>query len=637
MQESEARERAGARLMAELQQGTAELAGALTASGVAEVLLSFSERVLGAAAGAVYVTRDDESTLHLLGARNLPEQAQASVLSLDAPLPLSAAARTRSALWFESYGALLREYPQLVNAATPRERIQAVVALPLIHGGRLVGGFALSFAHAREFAVSDKSWLESFASQCALAVERARLYEAEREARREAESLFRISESLKAARLDLDALVQRTTDEGTQLVGADFGAFFYNLVNEAGETYVLYALSGAPKEAFAKFGLPRNTPIFAPTFAGEGVVRLGDVRKDPRYGTMAPHYGMPRGHLPVVSYLAVPVVSRSGSVLGGLFFGHREADRFTEQHERMVSVIAASAAAAIDNAKLFEASRIAERNQRQLVDELTETVRLNDLLAGVLAHDLRNPLGSILASAALVLRQCEQGDSTRVAGPLNRIVRSGERMSRLINQLLDFTRIRVGRGFELMVQEFDLVDVVRRVAEELEEARAGTRLEFETVGDTRGTWDEDRLAQAFSNLLGNALRHGARDACVHVRLDGSDPERVSASIHNAGAIPSSAMGTLFVPLAPRDASREQRDGLGLGLFITREIARAHGGTVEVESDDRTGTRFTLELPRSSAAAEPSAPTGKQSEEGTAPLRPWHTTEDLVDTGQKFRL
>lgn len=637
LQESEARERAGARLMAALQQGTAELAAALTASGVAEVLLSFSERVLGAAAGVVYVTRDDETTLHLLGSRNLPAEAQLPTLTLDGRLPLAAAARTRVPSWFESYEELLEQYPELEHTATPRDRIQAVVALPLMHGRRLVGAFALSFAESRAFAASDRGWLESFASQCALAVERARLYDAEREARAEAETLLRITESLKAVELDLEALVQRTTDEGTKLVGANFGAFFYNLVEDASETYVLYALSGAPKEAFARFGLPRNTPLFAPTFAGEGVVRLGDVRKDPRYGTMAPHYGMPRGHLPVVSYLAVPVVSRSGTVLGGLFFGHTEPDRFTEQHERMVSVVAASAATAIDNAKLFDASRIAERNQRRLVEELTETVRLNDLLAGVLAHDLRNPLGSIMASAALASRLCEQGDSARSAGPLNRIVRSGERMSRLINQLLDFTRIRVGRAFELREKPFDLVDLVRRVTEELEQARGTLRIELESVGDTRGTWDEDRLAQAFSNLLGNALQHGAHDSVVRVRLDGSDPDQVSASIHNMGAIPSSIRGTLFVPLAPRDASREKREGLGLGLFITREIAQAHGGSVEVDSNETAGTTFTLKLPRNAAPAQPSEPSPQKSEANAALLRPWQTAEDLVDSGQKFRL
>src|SRR5690606_38753573 len=119
------------------------------------------------------------------------------------------------------------------------------------------------------------------------------------------------------AQLDSDAVIQRVTDEATAVVGAKYGAFFYNVVDDNGEAYMLYTLSGAPRSAFEKFGMPRNTPIFESTFEGRGIVRLDDVQKDPRYGRMAPHLGMPKGHLPVTSYLAVPVVSRRGPVIGG--------------------------------------------------------------------------------------------------------------------------------------------------------------------------------------------------------------------------------------------------------------------------------------------------------------------------------
>ena len=126
-----------------------------------------------------------------------------------------------------------------------------------------------------------------------------------------------------------------STDACTELVGAEFGAFFYNVVNDKGESYMLYALSGAPREHFDAFPMPRNTGVFEPTFTGAGVVRSDDIRKDPRYGRNEPHHGMPMGHLPVRSYLAVPVVSRSGGVIGGLFFGHGETGRFIEEHEEL--------------------------------------------------------------------------------------------------------------------------------------------------------------------------------------------------------------------------------------------------------------------------------------------------------------
>ncbi len=195
---------------------------------------------------------------------------------------------------------------------------------------------------------------------------RSKLLAREREARGEAETLNEVARTL-AAELDLQVLVQKVTDAGTKLTGARFGAFFYNAINQQGESYLLYTLSGAPREAFAGLGIPRNTPLFEPTFRGTEVVRIDDVLQDSRYGQNPPHHGMPQGHLPVRSYLAVPVVSRTGDVLGGLFFGHPEPGIFTERAERMAAGIAAQAAIAIDNARLYAQAQeeIAERTRAE--------------------------------------------------------------------------------------------------------------------------------------------------------------------------------------------------------------------------------------------------------------------------------
>ena len=163
-----------------------------------------------------------------------------------------------------------------------------------------------------------------------------------------------------AAELDLGRMVQAVTDMSTKLTGAAFGALFYNVLNEKGESYSLYTLSGVPREAFSKFPMPRNTALFSATFRGEGVVRLDDVLKDPRYGKNAPWRGMPDGHLPVRSYLAAPVASRGGEVLGGLFFGHPDPAQFSEEHEQIVVGIARYAAIAIENARLYERARTGE-------------------------------------------------------------------------------------------------------------------------------------------------------------------------------------------------------------------------------------------------------------------------------------
>jgi PAS domain S-box-containing protein len=207
--------------------------------------------------------------------------------------------------------------------------------------------------------------------------ERKAAEESVREQARVTETLYRIGKSI-AAELDLEKVVQTLTDESTALTGAQFGAFFYNVVNERGENYTLYTISGVDREAFAGLPMPRNTGIFEPTFRGDGPVRLEDVTQDPRFGHNAPYQGMPAGHLPVRSYLAVPVVSRSGEVLGGLFFGHAEPGLFTERHERIVVGIAAQATVAIDNARLYGQVKETEGRLSAIVDHSPAVIFLKD-------------------------------------------------------------------------------------------------------------------------------------------------------------------------------------------------------------------------------------------------------------------
>jgi PAS domain S-box-containing protein len=180
-----------------------------------------------------------------------------------------------------------------------------------------------------------------------------------------------------AAEHDLERLVQLVTDAGVELSHAAFGAFFYNVVRQGGEAYTLYTLSGAPRSAFEKFPMPRNTAIFEPTFRGRGPVRSDDILSDARYGKSAPYQGMPEGHLPVRSYLAVPVVSRTDEVLGGLFFGHPQPRVFTERAERIVTALASQAAVAIDNARLYQTSQqevAARREAERELQVLNETL-----------------------------------------------------------------------------------------------------------------------------------------------------------------------------------------------------------------------------------------------------------------------
>ncbi len=200
-----------------------------------------------------------------------------------------------------------------------------------------------------------------------------------------------------AAERDPDRLVQGVTDAGRELSGAEIGAFFYNVVDAHGETYQLFTLSGAPREAFAGLGIPRKTEVFGPTFRGEAIVRSGDITADPRFGKNPPHSGFPAGHWPVRSYLAVPVISRTGEVLGGLFFGHSSQNVFDEAAERSIAALAGHAAIAMDNARLFkstqeeiEARRKIEEHQKLLLDELN--------------HRVKNSLAAVMSISAQTLR-----------------------------------------------------------------------------------------------------------------------------------------------------------------------------------------------------------------------------------------
>jgi len=197
--------------------------------------------------------------------------------------------------------------------------------------------------------------------------DRKRIENALREETRALEILNKTGAQISAEH-DLNKVVQAVIDAGVALTGAQFGAFFFNLIDESGESYTLYNLSGVPRANFEKFPMPRKTEVFAPTFDGTSIVRSDDILADPRYGKNDPHFGMPEGHLPVRSYLAVPVISRNGEVLGGLFFGHAQPNVFSDRSERLMTGLAGEAAVAIDNNRLFQAAQH-ELNERRLTEK----------------------------------------------------------------------------------------------------------------------------------------------------------------------------------------------------------------------------------------------------------------------------
>ncbi len=245
----------------------------------------------------------------------------------------------------------------------------------------------------------------------------------------------------------------------------------------------------------------------------------------------------------------------------------------------------------------LEREREAAAREKLLREEAERTVHYNELFTDMLGHDLRNPLGAILVGANYIVRANAGEKPTRAA---SRIIASSERMARMIDQLLDFSRIRVGDGLALKRTCIDLAEVCFGVKEELEAANPDGLIQLESSGHTVGDWDYERIVQVFANLIGNAISHGAPGGAVRVRIE-SHLEWVTAVVHNEGVVAPEVLPVMFEPFRG-GAKLLKTEGLGLGLYITRQIVAAHGGAVEVTSNDELGTLVRVSLPRAKVAA-----------------------------------
>lgn len=446
-----------------------------------------------------------------------------------------------------------------------------------------------------------------------------------------------------AAEHELDTIVQIVTDAGVELSGAQFGAFFYNVLDEDGGSYMLYSLSGAPREAFAGYPMPRAVGVFRPTFLGEGVVRSDDILLDPRYGRNGPHWGMPEGHLPVRSYLAVPVVSRTGEVLGGLFFGHAEPGRFTAEHEGALLGIAGHAATAIDNANLFAASEreIAERRRAeealQLLNatleervraEVAERTRTEERLrhaqkmeaignlTGGIAHDFNNLLTVVLGNLERLRRRLPDDPALRkLAG---NAIEGAERGSALTQRMLAFARRQ-----DLQTRDVDPQRLVDGMAEMLQRS-LGPMITIATSFPPRlpmVATDPNQLESALLNLAVNArdAMNGAGRIVISGReetvaeAEGSlQPGRyVCICVADAGE--GMDEETVKQATEPFFTTKGVGKGTGLGLSMVLGLAEQSGGTLKLESRPGVGTTAEIWLPTTSPGGEQAvAPPVEQS-------------------------
>ena len=401
-----------------------------------------------------------------------------------------------------------------------------------------------------------------------------------------------------AAELDLHKLVQAVTDAATQICEAPLGSFFYNVLNENGEPQLLYAVAGAGWEGLDHLPMLHNTDILAHSFQGHGAILIDDAKSDPRYGRSSPFFGLPELNSPISSYLAAPVISRSGELYGGLFLGHPEAGMFSARAVRIIEGLAGQAAVAIDNARLYESAQRSAKENERLYRQAQMSNQMKEEFLSTVSHELRTPLNAILGWSRML-----RGGALSVAQAakaLETIERNARAQAQLIDDLLDVSRIITGK-LRLEIRPADpslcieaAIDAVRPTAE-----AKGVRMH--KVVDTGVLFvpaDPVRLQQIVWNLLSNAIKFTPREGRVQVRL-----ERVNSHIEIIVSDTGQGIEADFLPYVfDRFRQADQRmarlhGGMGIGLAIVKQLVELHGGSVSASSRGKDqGSSFTVKLP-----------------------------------------
>jgi len=398
--------------------------------------------------------------------------------------------------------------------------------------------------------------------------------------------------ALISTELDLGKVVQTLTDAGTRVTRAQFGAFFFNELDEQGIACLRYVASGIPRSAFEEVQISRATDLCGTAFHDASAIRLDDLHQDPRFGKERICFWMPKGS-PAASYLAVPVVSRSGEVVGGLFFGHEKPGVFTARDEKIILGIAAQAAAAMDTARSYQV----EQQARGAAEQANMA---KDLFLAALSHELRTPLTPVLAIVSSLRENAELPPA--LAEDLETVQRNIELEARLIDDLLDLTRITRGK-LELRCER---VRLHRMIDDAINACLPDVQAKhLNLVHDSAGekatiVADSARITQILWNLLKNAIKFTPEGGTITIRSRIEPVDGIATvEIKDTGiGIDPAHLERVFDAFEQGDRQiTRQFGGIGLGLAISQAIAESHRGTLSAASDgEGRGSTFRLTLP-----------------------------------------
>ncbi len=431
--------------------------------------------------------------------------------------------------------------------------------------------------------------------------ERRQFLAHEQQARRTAELLNSIGPIL-LSELNPEKLVQKVTEAATMLVGAEFGALFYNMTGDKEDLPLLYSLSGAARDTFRDKPPIPHVALAGPSLRGEASVRLHDITTDPRYGQEQPFPGLLHGQLPIRSYLAVPVKSRAGKVFGALLFGHQRPGVFNEEHEQIVKGIAAQAAIALDNAQLFNESKQAQEALRQSNAELRRANEDLNQFAYSASHDLQEPLRMVAIYSQLLERKYGGKLDESAKEYIQYTVQGAKRMEMLVRDLLAYTQ-----AADISDEEVPAVNAAAVLDKVLLNLKTAID-ENQAVVSCSELLDvqvkEVHLTQLFQNLIGNAIKYRKADVPPHIEVSCREMDGFYqfCFADNGIGIPPEYQKQIF-GIFKRLHTMDQYSGTGIGLAICQRIVERYGGRIWVESEEGQGSRFYFTLPRLRQASD----------------------------------
>ncbi|MFL5560877.1 MAG: GAF domain-containing protein [Gemmatimonadaceae bacterium] len=594
-----------------LQSVTAAFARALTADEVASITLAESVRALGASVGLVYLLAPDAEWLDLTGHHGVIGAALDSYrrIPISADRPGAEATRTRAPIYFSDSAAVARRYNDVTDFldVAPAE---SWATLPLIQSGTTLGVFILGFPERREFTAADRALLESFGQQCAQALERARLYDSERDARRAAERTAERLAALQRGTGELSGAITpgEVADVIIRSALPPLGAprFALALLDHEQDALEVVGAAGYPPAVLERY---RFIPIET-QFPLCDVVRTGEPVLLPSASARAARYPQLvdlRSENGSGSMAAFPLRA-DGRIIGALGFNWTEEHAFSPDDIAFLDVLSQQCGQAIERARLYE-------EERRARTEAEQANRAKGDFLAAMSHELRTPLNGIGGYVELLDMGLRGPITDAQRADLDRIRRNQQHLLLLIEDVLSFARVEAGH---LEVDDAPVaVDETLRSLEAMiipQVTSKGVHFLYEQCDPAlRARGDRDRIVQVGANLLANAIK--ATPAGGRVILSAvADDEHVRISVADSGVgIPADKLDAIFLPFTQLGRSlRNPRAGAGLGLSISRALATAMGGALEVESTEGEGSTFTLTLrrdhgPPGRARALPDAP------------------------------